>query len=246
MSANSEQLPPPKSDADFESLCLDLFRAVWGDPGAQKNGRSGQPQAGVDVFGKYQGRQVGVQCKQTEQRRLPASMLVEEVGKARGSATKPGFTPALSAFVLATTAPRDAELQKKARELSTDDFEVSVWSWDDIVEELFHRRTLLRDIFPIYWPTIARLGPSVEEVLDLLLKRLETLNTKPVAQPRGAPAPATAPQPTRPSAALEVWQKKLDYLLGQEPITVDPDAKFRLAALIEEARQKIREHRGSA
>lgn len=41
--------------------------------------------------------------------------------------------------------------------------------------------------------------------------------------------------------ALGVWRQKLNYLQTQEPITVDPDAKFRLRALIDEAEQKIRE-----
>ena len=159
MSANSEQLLPPTSDEDFESLCLALFREIWGDPNAQKNGRSGQPQAGVDVFGKHQGRQVGVQCKQTGKAALTVSVLEKEIAKVRGSAKKPGFSPQLDAFILATTASRDAALQKKARELSTADFEVSVWSWDDIAEELLHRRLLLlHSIFPTYWPTLARIG----------------------------------------------------------------------------------------
>jgi SEFIR domain-containing protein len=42
-------------------------------------------------------------------------------------------------------------------------------------------------------------------------------------------------------SALKVWQEKLAYLLEQEAIAVDPDQKFRLRKLIEEARQKIHE-----
>ena len=66
MSADSEWWPPPNEPAAFESLCLDLWREIWNDPGAQKNGRSGQAQAGVDVFGVHSGRQMGVQCKQKD------------------------------------------------------------------------------------------------------------------------------------------------------------------------------------
>src|SRR5262245_35160424 len=47
--AHIEAWPPPGDDVAFESLCLDLWREIWGpDSGAQKNGRRGQPQAGVD------------------------------------------------------------------------------------------------------------------------------------------------------------------------------------------------------
>lgn len=81
-----------------------------------------------------------------------------------------------------------------------------------------------------------------------------------VASPTRQPMPTglpSAPDPSPPtlqaepsldsppSAALSRWQAKLAYLLNQEPITTDPDAKFRLQHLIEEARTKIRERGGS-
>jgi hypothetical protein len=62
----SKQIAPPKSWADFEDLCHAIFRAEWNDRYAQKNGRNGQPQHGVDVFGSPNAvRDVshGVQCK---------------------------------------------------------------------------------------------------------------------------------------------------------------------------------------
>ncbi len=97
-----------------------------------------------------------MQCKQKDAltgKRLSAAVLEQEALKAKA------FKPKLDAFILATTAPRDAKIQEKARELSaTAGFAVTVWSWDDIAEELFHRIDLLRSIFPIYWPTLDRLG----------------------------------------------------------------------------------------
>ena len=42
-------------------------------------------------------------------------------------------------------------------------------------------------------------------------------------------------------SAVKVWQEKLGYLLEQEAIAVDPDQKFRLRKLIEEARRRSRE-----
>lgn len=173
MSANSEFLPPVQSPQDFESLCLDLWRDIWGDPNAQKNGRSGQAQAGVDVFGVSGSKQMGVQCKQKDAltwKKPTIAELEEEVEKAKT------FVPALSTFILATTGPRDAQLQQRARELSASaGFKVSVWSWDDIAEALFHRIELLRSIFATYWSLLDR------------LQKLPPQRTSPSRLPQAAP-----------------------------------------------------------
>ena len=66
MNFNERQIPPPKYWQQFEDLCLSLFRNIWGDPTAQKNGRSGQTQHGTDVWGGAdydRGALHGVQCK---------------------------------------------------------------------------------------------------------------------------------------------------------------------------------------
>jgi len=57
MSADIERWDPPNDPTAFESLCLELWRDIWQDH-AQKNGRSGQPQAGVDVFWITSGSQI--------------------------------------------------------------------------------------------------------------------------------------------------------------------------------------------
>ncbi len=56
--------PPPAHWQDFEDLCLKLWRPRLID--AKKNGRAGQPQAGVDIFGRDPKTDgwVGIQCKQ--------------------------------------------------------------------------------------------------------------------------------------------------------------------------------------
>jgi hypothetical protein len=40
---------------------------------------------------------------------------------------------------------------------------------------------------------------------------------------------------------LEIWQEKLDYFQQQEAIASEPEQKFSLKKLIEEAKRKIRE-----
>ncbi len=153
MSSDIESWPPPDDPAAFESLCLDLWKEIWGDAGAQKNGRSGQGQHGVDVFGKDRsGRQVGVQCKQKSglvRSKVTVAELEEEVEKACG------FVPSLSLFIVGTTGPRDAVVQERARTLEKESpFGIEVWSWQDIWPEIYRLPELLDRIGPVYWPKL--------------------------------------------------------------------------------------------
>jgi hypothetical protein len=49
-----QQIAPLKSWDEFEDLCLALFKKEWQNPMAQKHGRRGQAENGVDVFGQNQ------------------------------------------------------------------------------------------------------------------------------------------------------------------------------------------------
>ncbi len=156
MSADSEMLPPPNNPEAFESLCLTLWRDIWQDPNAQKNGRNGQPQAGVDVFGQSQSKWVGVQCKQKDGL-LWSELTVKELEAEVQKATE--FVPPLSAFILATSGPADEKVQQRAREFTEQHqrdgrFSVTVWSWREIWQELHGRTVLLGKIGPIYWPGV--------------------------------------------------------------------------------------------
>src|SRR5579862_3016773 len=150
MSADSEMLPPPNESEAFESLCLELWRDIWQDPHAQKNGRNGQPQAGVDIFGQNQGNWVGVQCKQKDGllwSKVTPSELEMEVKAARE------FEPPLSTFALVTSGPADEKVQKRARNLTEQHrqegkFFVMVWSWREVWQELHRRHELLKRLYP--------------------------------------------------------------------------------------------------
>ena len=52
-------------------------------------------------------------------------------------------------------------------------------------------------------------------------------------------APGTAAS-SGSQTAMNIWREKLDFLLIQDSISVDPDMKFRLKHLITEAQDKIR------
>lgn len=144
------RLPIPATWQDFEALCHQLWKQVWSDPNAQPNGRSGQVQAGVDVWGRpiYTAHLAGVQCKDKNGNlgsKLTKAELLRECGKAKS------FSPRLDVFTMATTAPRDAPIQTIARELndkSAYPFQVHVWSWDDIEAEVASRPALIEEFYP--------------------------------------------------------------------------------------------------
>ena len=60
-----KQLRKPENWQDFESLCKVLWGEIWNCPEIKKNGRTGQTQHGVDVYGTPQGETeyYGIQCK---------------------------------------------------------------------------------------------------------------------------------------------------------------------------------------
>lgn len=146
----SERWPSPTDPIAFESLCADLWGAIWGRA-AHKNGRTGQPQAGVDIYGKHGSEWIGIQCKQKDEllrSKLTSSELAEEVAAARR------FVPPLKRFIVATTGPADARIQEEARRLTEEHtrhglFEVEVWSWTEIWAELSRRPGLLQVVGPM-------------------------------------------------------------------------------------------------
>lgn len=119
---------------------------MWSDPNAQKNGRVGQNQHGVDVYGisAFDGKLHGVQCK-GKNANYGAQLTEAEIKDESDNADD--FDDNLMTFTMATTAPRDENLQEYCRTINESrkhSFTISVWSWDDIEEELRYRSDILR------------------------------------------------------------------------------------------------------
>src|SRR5438477_13182548 len=94
---NSE-IAKPKNPDDFEEFCLIVYRVVFGDKTATKNGRSGQKQNGVDIFVRNDGERIGIQCKRVQFGELTTTVIDAEVKAAdEGSA-------AIAELIVATTA----------------------------------------------------------------------------------------------------------------------------------------------
>lgn len=131
---------PPKNWQDFELICLAIWRSIWEDESAQRHGRSGQAQHGVDVFGRPNKGKLwaGVQCKGKDL--YPPAELTESVIRKEVENAKK-IEPPIAEFTIATTARRDASIQKIARQITNEHkenglFSVTVCAWDDIDELL--------------------------------------------------------------------------------------------------------------
>lgn len=134
----SKSLRRPANWQDFETLCKKLWGEVWNCPEIKKNGRSGQSQHGVDVYGIPFGETMyyGIQCKGKDEY-SSKELNPEEVNQEIEKALK--FQPALKKLYFATTAVKDATIEefiriKNLEHIKNNLFEVHLFSWEDIVD----------------------------------------------------------------------------------------------------------------
>ncbi len=173
MDFNDLQILPPGNWEKFEDLCLDIFRAQWGDPYASKNGRRGQPQHGTDIWGhprQVAGQLHGVQCKGKDVlygAAVTEAELESEVEKALK------FEPPLDCWILATTAPKDASIEAAARRITARHatkglFSVRVFGWEDLRTRIADSDGVMTKHYPDQAPRqreiLAKLG-AIEDLV---------------------------------------------------------------------------------
>ena len=133
---------------DFESLCKDLWGEVWGIPNKiKKNGRQGQDQAGVDIYGKPKGEigYWGIQAKGKDDyshAKLTEIEINKEIEKAKR------FIPELEVFIIATTCNKDSKIEEFVRIKDIENqqkgsFEILLFCWEDIVDLLEQNTNIL-------------------------------------------------------------------------------------------------------
>jgi hypothetical protein len=156
-------IPPPKDWNEFQDITLSALKLRWRSANLQQNGRQGQSQAGVDIYGPDDlGRLAGVQCKQTTDE-LSLKTVLDEVKKAED------FKPVVEAFFMATTGKRDAKIQTDVRLLSENrlkvgKFPVGVLFWEDIVQDLVTSPAE----FKKHYPQILVVDPGAATGFNLL------------------------------------------------------------------------------
>ncbi|BFM44009.1 hypothetical protein CFS9_26500 [Flavobacterium sp. CFS9] len=134
----SLSLRRPNNWQDFETLCKKLWGEIWDCPEIKKNGRTGQTQHGVDVYGIPFGedKYYGIQCKGKDEytnKQFSEEEIQEEIEKAKL------FQPPLKKLYFATTAVKDAGIEEFIRKQNIENityglFEVHIFSWEDIVD----------------------------------------------------------------------------------------------------------------
>lgn len=152
----SRELPAPRRWQELESLAFDVYGRLWKTTDAELHGRTGQPQSGVDVYGtnRVEGLFTGVQCKGKDSDysgQLTEVELRAEVDKALS------FSPPLDVYVVLTTAPNDASIQKVARDITVAHkklglFEVRVTGWDTFRHHVASHQDLLIKYFADFAP----------------------------------------------------------------------------------------------
>lgn len=140
------QIRKPENWQDFEKLCKKLWGELWKcSSSIKRNGRSGQNQCGVDIYGMPLGETTyfGIQCKGKDdytKSRLTETEIDSEIIKALN------FQPPLKTLIFATTADKDANIeqyirQKNIKQLENGLFSIDIFSWGDIVDLLEEYRS---------------------------------------------------------------------------------------------------------
>ena len=131
-----QQIPKPENWQDFEELCKVLWGEIWDCAEIKKNGRSGQNQNGVDIYGipKNEVKYYGIQCKGKDlytKSILTEKEILNEIEKAKN------FKPLLKKLYFATTANKDERIEETVRiknveHIENNLFEVHIFCWEDI------------------------------------------------------------------------------------------------------------------
>lgn len=104
----------PENWQDFETLCKNLWGEIWNCPEIKKNGRPGDQQFGVDVYGipENQRQYFGIQCKGEDEytdKQFTATEINDCIKQAKE------FDPPLKKLYLATTAVKNSGIEALVR-----------------------------------------------------------------------------------------------------------------------------------
>lgn len=121
---------PPPDENTLEDFAVQLLPRVFGSAmPAQRYGRSGQNQRGIDVILEDEkGFRIAAQCKAYNKTELKPAKLDSDLSAAHG------ITPRLDRLVVITSAPRDTALTDwAANALLHGKRAVAIWCWDDVI-----------------------------------------------------------------------------------------------------------------
>lgn len=214
--AATSELPHPTDWNEFEDLCADLFGRIWNDPHTYRYARQGQRQNGVDIFGRpSDGANAGVQCKGRRQW-PPVKLTTAEIDEQVREALN--FSPALTEFIIATTARNDNALQDHAagiteRHRQQGLFSVHVYGWDELSRRIKDHDHLLEKYNFTTLSSVRRDLAGIPEQTARLSARLVTENLKELGL-ISAPTSATPAGPGRADALSASLTEALERDFG--------------------------------
>ena len=138
---NPYRIIPIQSSDQFEDFCCEVARDWFGDFAAQRYGRSGQKQGGIDINAtnrlitaannKGGAQKVVVQCKyKKDPKNYGSADAIREIEHDLQSAIA---SHQFDVFIYASTLERRTELKDKADEFTIQyNKEVQIWFWDDL------------------------------------------------------------------------------------------------------------------
>jgi len=161
----TSKFPIPKSWDEFEDISADIIKKIWKSDYVTRNGRSGQKQNGVDIFGKpskFNGDYCGVQCKN---KNMTFAEVKEEITKAEN------FKPPLKEFIFTIGSERDIKLQEEFRILDSErvsgnKFSVQVLFWEDICLILAEYPDLMEKHFPHFIERQSSLKSIIQKIME--------------------------------------------------------------------------------
>lgn len=236
------QIPKPADEQAFERASIVLWCGLLDDPNVQRNGRRGQRQNGVDLFG-IRGRDsdhhVGIQCKlKGDGQVLTENEVRDEVRKALT------FKPRLKEYFIITTAPDDVAMQELARELTADlkqsgtPMPVYIWGWNTLEERIAEDAAARKAFDPTFGPHSAEILAETQKISAVQAEtwsdiggRLSQLTTFVEEHLRSPPGDTTATgsaieahldaeidnyrmltETGKPETAMELFQSQLERL----------------------------------
>lgn len=139
-------LQPPKNWQDFEMLCLKLWGEIWNVPHEiEFNSDNAQGQQGVDIYAPIDEglKYFGIQCKNKKlnlidgsPNRIAKGDVQAEIDKAKT------FKPKLSKLIIATSMPKDQQIEEYVRIKSIEHVEQGLFSIQICFWEFFERKIL--------------------------------------------------------------------------------------------------------
>lgn len=143
--------PKPRSEDEWEDMVMDAMSVHWKCPNIHRNGRRGQRQNGVDVYGYNTSGWVAAQAKNSE------SVSIEQIKRELLKATF--FEPPLAELYFAISGNRDSELQRSIRLLTEENIPkislpIFVFFFEDICNILAAEPRLTQKYWGMFAPSL--------------------------------------------------------------------------------------------